>query len=249
MPVVADISMPVFARIATESRRLFVRYIKMLSLIAFVMFPLLLMLFVNAKEVALLVYGKEKIELHDANIGLLAQILMISVLGRCISSPTGGLFNATGKPHVLLWFVSIFTPLFLGTLYLTSSYGLYAAAFTVAAMFTAGQLVQTSLAARLIFNMSGRRVLSRVWPYALPAGLATAVALASRVFISMPNPVAQIVVISTIFSLSYALLFRGLAGKEIARITRLLQSIHPRLGQAAGIMSWPLSNKLVSQGR
>ncbi|MCB1098830.1 MAG: oligosaccharide flippase family protein [Verrucomicrobiae bacterium] len=246
MPVVVDVSMPVFARIASNTRRLFLGYVKMLSLIAFVMFPVLLLLFVSAPEIAQVVYGNKAIDQHQVKIGILAQIMMVSVLGRCISSPTGGLFNATGKPHIPMWFASVFTPLFLGTLYVTSGYGLYVAAFTVAAFFTVGQVVQTWLASRLIFHYSLSRVLYRIWPYAFPAGMAAGIALAARVFIYVQNPIAHIVAVSLVFAVSYAILFRVLSPKEVERIGRLLQSIHPRLGQAARWMTWPELRKATS---
>lgn len=231
MPVVIDVSMPVFANIANERRRLFVRYVRMLSLIMFVMFPLLLMLFVNAREISLVIYHED--------LGLLVQVLMISVLGRCISSPTGGLFNATGKPYVSLWFVCIFTPLFLGTLYLTCSQGLLVAASTVAAFFTVGQVVQTWLASRFVFRMPLGRILTRIWPYALPAGTASGLALFARTLVTSESLILHIVTISTVFLASYAVLFRTLAGKEVGRIIRLFGSIHPNLGQIARLLSWP----------
>jgi O-antigen/teichoic acid export membrane protein len=249
MPVVVDVSMPVFARICGDKRRLFLGYVKMLSLIAFVMFPVLLLLFVNARELAPLIYGDKNADF--AQIGMLAQILMISVLGRCISSPTGGLFNAVGKPQIPLWFTSIFTPLFLGTLYVTttlyvtSDYRIHVAAWTVAVFFTAGQVVQTWLASRLIFNYPVSRVLFRVWPYALPAGVAAGIAMIARVSVPFENAITHIVAVSTIFSLSYAVLFRLFSPKEVARIGELLQSIHPKLGQAARWMTWPVLRKAV----
>ena len=243
MPVVVDVSMPVFARICGDKRRLFLAYVKMLSLISFVMFPVLLLLFVNAQELAPLIYGDKNADF--AQIGMLAQIMMISVLGRCISSPTGGLFNAVGKPQIPLWFTSVFTPLFLGTLYVTSGYGIHVAAWTVAVFFTAGQVVQTWLASRLIFNYPVSRVLFRVWPYALPAGVAAGIAMIARASIPFENAITHIVAVSTIFSLSYAVLFRLFSPKEVARIGELLQSIHPKLGQAARWMTWPVLRKAI----
>lgn len=246
MPVVIDVSMPVFASISANRRRLFIRYSTMLSLIMFVMFPVMLLLFVNVKEVAEIIYSKGRIEevLTIGEFALLVQILMISVLGRCISSPTGGLFNATGKPHLALGFVCVFTPLFIGTLYFTSGFGLMAAALTVAVFFTVGQLVQVGLASAKVFKMPMKKVVFRTWPYLLPASIAVAIALASREFLKTENLVAHIVAVSCVFILSYSILFRTLASREVFRIVQTFQAIHPRLGAFAKILSWPHSGAL-----
>ena len=240
-PVVVDVSMPVFARISEDRRRLFVHYVKMLSLIMFVMFPVLLIVYVNASEISMLIYEKD--------LGLLVQILMISVLGRCISSPTGGLFNATGKPQIALRFVSVFAPSFLGTLYFTSRFGLIEAAMTVAGFFTVGQIVQTWLASRFVFDMPLGRIMSRIWPYALPSALAGAITLAARMFVTTDDLILHTLIVSTIFGACYVVLFRWLAAKEVVRITRLFEAIHPKLGNAARILSWPRAGKLASESR
>ncbi|MGK0189453.1 MAG: O-antigen/teichoic acid export membrane protein [Verrucomicrobiales bacterium] len=246
MPVVVDVSMPVFARISADRRRLFLRYATMLSLIMFVMFPVMLLLFVNANELAEIIYGKIKIGeyLSIEEFGMLVQVLMISVFGRCISSPTGGLFNATGKPHIGLCFVCVFTPLFLGTLYFTSGFGLMVAASTVAIFFTVGQAIQVWLASSKVFEMPLRKTVSRVLPYLIPSTVAAAIALVSRNFVRTENLFVHVILVSTIFSVCYGILFRLLASRELFRIVQTLQAIHPRLGSVAKKLSWPHSGAL-----
>ena len=231
MPVVADISLPVLAKSSDQRRRLFVRYSKMISLIAFTIIPILMLVIVNAGDLSNLIYGKD--------LALLVQILTISVIGRCISSPTGGLFNATGRPHIPLGFVCIFTPLFLGLLWLTARYGLVAAAGTVAICFTIGQLIQTWLASRYVFDRPLKSILINVQPYLAPTIIAGAFAIIVGTLLDGQTKferLARVILVSGLFLAAYWFLLVTFSTKALCRMEKLFYSIHPKLGNLLGLV-------------
>ncbi|MBV6429330.1 MAG: Teichuronic acid biosynthesis protein TuaB [Haliscomenobacter sp.] len=126
LPIITNISMPVFAKNQHDIPKVRKHYLKMIELISFVFFPTFAVLILFAPLLIPLLYGPK----WNAAI-VPFQILCLFAVFRTLSSPTSGLYNALGKPQIGLYFTAVFTPLFLATLYFSSAYGLVAACFAV----------------------------------------------------------------------------------------------------------------------
>jgi len=126
LPIITNISMPVFAKNKTDLLTVKKHYIKMIELIGFIFIPFFAGLAIFASDIIHLLYGSKW---EEAIVPF--QILCGFAVFRSLSSPTSGLFNALGKPHIGFYFTAIFTPLFLGTLYFSSLSGLIGACISV----------------------------------------------------------------------------------------------------------------------
>ena len=145
LPILGSVSMPVFTQHKSDLNLVKKHYLKLMELISFTFFPLIGGMILFADDIVGLLYGPK----WNAAI-LPLQILCVFVILRTLSSPTSGLYNALGKPHIGFYFTAVFTPLLLLALYIGAYFGLTAACVTVTAVRSMGSLVHFFLATRML---------------------------------------------------------------------------------------------------
>jgi len=150
MPILEDVSLPVFSKYNTQQAVLRKQYVYITRLISLFLTPVYFILILFAPVIITSLYGTKW---NDAVLPL--QILCVFSLVRSISYPTTTLYNALGKPKIEFYFTLIFTPLFLFFVWLFSFEGLVVACITITVMkiisssyhiIRAGKLVNLSLA-------------------------------------------------------------------------------------------------------
>ncbi len=147
LPIITNISMPVFALNQTDKNKVREYYNKMISVISFVFIPIMFWLLLNAKFVILKLYGSQ----WEAAV-LPAQIFMLFALFRSISSPTSGLYNALGKPQISLYFSIAYAPFFFLFLFYFSKFGLINTCIAVSALRIAGSMFHFFMGNYLLEN-------------------------------------------------------------------------------------------------
>lgn len=145
LPIVTNISMPLFSNNKEDLQKVKLYYFKMISLIAFVFIPVNIWMVINAKSLIVLIYGNQWTTAVYAT-----QILMFFVIFRTLSSPTSSLYNSLGKPFIGFYFSIIFTPILLFSLFVSSSYGLIEVCYTVSIVRILGSLTHFYLGNKLI---------------------------------------------------------------------------------------------------
>jgi O-antigen/teichoic acid export membrane protein len=137
--------MPALSKIRQEPQRLKEAYLKMVRNLGYISFPLNTLLILFAEPIILVFYGERWL---PAVLPL--QLMSIFALVRTISSPTSNLFNALGKPHIIFWFLVVFSPLFLIAIYLGSFYGVIGVAISTTLMRLLSSFSMMTMAQRLI---------------------------------------------------------------------------------------------------
>lgn len=126
LPIISNVSMPIFSQNRRDGEVLIQHYLRMLELLAFVFAPLIGGMIAFAPGLVRLLYG------HNWDAAILPfQILCGFAVLRALSSPTAGLYNALGKPQIGLYSTAVFTPTLLLGLYFSSWHGLVWTCVTV----------------------------------------------------------------------------------------------------------------------
>jgi teichuronic acid exporter len=146
LPIITNISMPVFAKNNKRPELVTQHYHKMVRLLSFITIPVIAFMILNADFLISTIYGAKWI---DAILPF--QILSIFVMVRSIGSPTSGLFNAMGKPQIGFYFTLIFSPIFVGFILLSSiTNNLIVVSATITATRIVGSFVQLILASKVL---------------------------------------------------------------------------------------------------
>jgi teichuronic acid exporter len=146
LPIITNISMPVFAKNNKRPELVTQHYHKMVRLLSFITIPVIAFMILNADFLISTIYGAKWI---DAILPF--QILSIFVMVRSIGSPTSGLYNAMGKPQIGFYFTLIFTPIFLTTIYVSSLFNnLIVMVVMISAIRALGSFTHFIIAAKLL---------------------------------------------------------------------------------------------------
>ncbi len=134
--VVTEVSFPSLSLINTDEKRLKKNFLKMLRYLSIIGFPVSIFLIVLAKEFILTLYGPKW---ERAIMPL--QILSVMSLRRIVGSPASTLFNAKGKPHIMLRFGMFFTPVYIIAVFMGTAYGIIGVSVSVTLLRTIGGLI------------------------------------------------------------------------------------------------------------
>jgi len=146
LPIITNVTMPVFSQIKDNIPRLRDNFTRSLKLIAFVTTPVITFQILFAEPLINLIYGPKW---HDAIIPF--QILSLFVLFKSVGSPTSGLYNATGNPQIGFYFTLIFTPFFIGSVLFSSVFkSLIITTVIVASVRVLGTLTHFFLSGRIL---------------------------------------------------------------------------------------------------
>ncbi len=137
LPIISNVSMPIFSQNRRDGEVLIQHYLRMLELLAFVFAPLIGGMIAFAPGLVRLLYG------HNWDAAILPfQILCGFAVLRALSSPTAALYNALGKPYINLYLTAAFTPIFLVSLYFATWLGLVWTCVAVTFLRNVGSMFQ-----------------------------------------------------------------------------------------------------------
>jgi teichuronic acid exporter len=116
LPLITNITLPVFAKNNRDIPVVKNHYLRMIQLISVVSIPVITLMIINAKFLITTLYGSRWEEAV-----VIFQLLSFFMMVKTLSSPTNGLFNALGYPQKNLYFMVYFVPIFLLSIYLGAS--------------------------------------------------------------------------------------------------------------------------------
>ncbi|NMB64846.1 MAG: lipopolysaccharide biosynthesis protein [Spirochaetes bacterium] len=218
LPIITNVTMPVFSQLKENIPRLRDNFIRTLKLIAFVTIPVISFQILFAEPLINLIYGPKW---HDAIIPF--QILSLFVLFKSVGSPTSGLYNATGKPQIGFYFLLIFTPIFIGSVFLSSLFkSLIITTIIVSAIRILGTFVHFFLSGKII-NVKGLILIKETLKPLVTVIIISIPVLIFRLFIKMD----LIIVEMLLFLTGYLFLFIKILPKEWHEINNDVRQFLP----------------------
>lgn len=219
LPIITNVTMPVFSQIRDNLPRLRDNFTRSLKLIAFITIPVITFQILFAEPLINLIYGAKW---HDAVIPF--QILSLFVLFKSVGSPTSGLYNATGNPHLGLYFSLIFAPVFLGSVMFSSVFNsLIITTVIVASVRILGTLTHFFLSGRIL-NVPGFSLMTQALKSLVPA-----VIIAIPIYLVRLTTGYNFTIIeSIIFLVGYFLLYNVLFKSDWREILLDLEKMMPK---------------------
>ena len=152
LPIITNVTMPVFAKNNHDLPTVRHHFRKMIALIAFITLPVIGAMMVGAEFLITTIYGEKW-----ADAVLPFQLLSIYVITRSISSPTSSLFNAMGRPKLGFQFTLSFSIIFIITIALAGYYlGFLGFVIALVVVRVLGSVVLIKLALNLIEDSMAR---------------------------------------------------------------------------------------------
>jgi O-antigen/teichoic acid export membrane protein len=136
LPIITNISFPVFSILKEDLGSLRIQYLRMIDLISFVFFPLVTMMILFAPILIDTLYGE-----NWQSATMPFQILCCFAFLRSISSPTSGMYNALGRQQTGFLFTLFFTPVLVLVIFLSSSNGLLITCISITVTRVIGSIV------------------------------------------------------------------------------------------------------------
>lgn len=127
LPILTDVTVPVFANNSGNRTKLRKQYAYMIRLSALFFIPIHLILIVFAGLLVSTIYGGKWVEAI-----LPIQILSLLSLIRCVTSPANHIYYVLGLKRVPFYVMLAYIPLFITSLWLMSYYGLVMACVALA---------------------------------------------------------------------------------------------------------------------
>ena len=159
LPIISNISMPVFSKNKTDIEQVGRHYIQFVELIGFVFIPVFGFMEYGSNSIFQILYG---IKWLDAVMPF--QVLLIFAIFRSLSSPTSGLFNALGKPQINFWATIALVPFIFGSIYYFSQFGLIAVCFAVTFSRVSNSIVKIFIVKKLLFLNSRDMIKALIFP-------------------------------------------------------------------------------------
>jgi len=219
LPIITNVTMPVFSQIRNNLPRLRDNFTRSLKLIAFVTIPVISFQILFAEPLINLIYGPKW---HDAVIPF--QILSLFVLFKSVGSPTSGLYNATGKPQIGFYFTLIFTPIFLGSVLFSSIFNsLIITTVIVASVRILGTMTHFFLSGRIL-KVPGFSLMAQALKSFIPA-----IIIAIPIYLFRLTTDYHFAIIESIIFLSgYFLLYNLLLKTDWREILLDLEKMMPK---------------------
>ena len=218
LPIITNVTMPVFSQLRDNLPRLRDNFTRSLKLIAFVTIPVISFQILFAEPLINLIYGPKW---QDAVIPF--QILSLFVLFKSVGSPTSGLYNATGNPQIGFYFLLIFAPIFIGSVLLSSMFkSLIITTIIVSSIRILGTFVHFFLSGKLI-KVTGFFLMKETLKSLFPVGLLIIPILVLRYFIQIDLTIVEML----IFLTGYVFLFIKLLPGEWHNLKDDIQKLLP----------------------
>jgi O-antigen/teichoic acid export membrane protein len=225
---VTTVAMPAFSLIKGEPVRLQQAYLRMLRLLGAIAFPLLIALFVLAPDVVLLVYGPGWGPVVD-----LLRIFIVFTLVRSVTSPTGTIFNALGRPDLGLRVTVVFVPFYIVAILVGAEYGALGVATGVAVVRVTAAFIGLHYADDLI-GVKDRQPLLAMFPaFAAAAGMGVVLwAIELLPVIGDLGELGTVVVNAPLGALIYLATIIAFDPASYREIVRVVRAVIPPLGRA-----------------
>lgn len=216
---------PRFSRVQTDLQELQQTFLRVQRVLFSVVLPLMIIVGCSAHEFIPLVFGQKW-----AAAILLVQILAVVGVLQCLISPTGELMKALNHPGWLFYWAVLSTLITGASLWLGSFWHVPGIALGLAFAHVIGLLVNVYIADRLI-QISGKRLLTTLWPIILSALLLGAV----LVLVLQTGLSVGLVTMGLSLLLGVLVYMAMLNRLDKDLIDTFRQSLAPRLGQ-----QWPV---------
>jgi O-antigen/teichoic acid export membrane protein len=145
LPIITDISLPAFSMFSGNIVKLRMNYFRMVRILSLFSVLILSLMITHAEFIIITLYG---LAWKSAIVPL--QILLVFTIFRSISSPTSGLFYATGNAHKAFLISLVFTPVFLSSVYFGSFYGVIGVCIGVTISRVLGAISTLNLSLKLV---------------------------------------------------------------------------------------------------
>jgi len=219
LPIITNVTMPVFSQIKNNLPRLRDNFIRSLKLISFITIPVITFQILFAEPLINLIYGPKW---HDAIIPF--QILSLFVLFKSVGSPTSGLYNATGNPQIGFYFTLIFAPVFIASVLFSSIFNsLIITTAIVAVVRILGTLTHFFLSGKIL-KVSGRSLMVTALKSLVPATIVAVSIFIFRVLTGYHFTIPE----SIIFIVGYFFLYIKLLRTDWGIIVNDLEKMLPR---------------------
>lgn len=174
LPIITNVSLPVFAKNSHNIEIVRQHYYKMARLLSFSAFPIIALMIINADFLILTIYGAKWSDAVP-----IFQILSLYVVSTSVSSPASGLYNALGRPQIGFYFTLIFTPIFIGSIFAaTLTHSLFIVVCAITFLRILGSLAHFVLVSKLL-----RDSVMNVFRIFIPVILSVMLASISGIFI------------------------------------------------------------------
>jgi O-antigen/teichoic acid export membrane protein len=135
MPIINNITFPIFSKNQNDLNKIRDQFLKILSISSFIYIPITIFLILSAHITIGILYGPKWTDMV-----IPYQILSVYIIFRSISAPASSLYNALGKPEILTYYNLIFTPTLIIGIYFFTSYGLIATCIFIMTIRCLGSL-------------------------------------------------------------------------------------------------------------
>lgn len=236
LPIITNVTMPVFSSIKDNMQRLRDNFIRSLKLISFVTIPVIAFQILFAGPLVNLIYGPKW---TDAVIPF--QILSLFVLFKSVGSPTSGLYNATGNPQIGFYFSLIFAPVFIASVLFSSVFhSLIITTSIVAGIRILGTLTHFFLSAKIL-KVSGLSLMVTALKSFYPAIIISITVIIFRVITGFRFTIPEAI----FFVAGYFFLYNKLLRNDWGMIINDMKKMLPV--QLKKIMPLRLKNILIQE--
>lgn len=202
--VVARVSFPIFAQLQRQDEDLQQAFTLAMRLSALLSFPMLVGMVILANELVTFLAGSRW---QDAVAPF--RLLAIYALGRSVSSQSGQLMNAMGRPDIPMKFNLIYTPIFAFGLLTGARYGMIGVAAATAVISGIATWLYLALALRLM-HWPFQIALDATAPAFFSTGIMGLCVLITRqlLFLHHPTPLIMLIVLTFSGVFAYTAMLR-----------------------------------------
>jgi O-antigen/teichoic acid export membrane protein len=160
---------------------------------------------------------------YEITVGLL-KILWIVGLTFSIVSPAGALLLACGRADIGFYVNVTRTVLIMGGVWIGSHWGLHGIAWSIVVVVVVVMFPIPAYIRWMLFGMGWGEFLSRLWPFAAAAAVASAACVAAHRWIPWPSDLIELGMMAPLAGSIYFALLWWRARPRIERIIRLVRS-------------------------
>ncbi len=230
--VVSTISFPALSMVKDNWARIRNAYLRMLSLLAVVSFPVLFGIFVLAEDLIRIVYGP-----NWENSVILLRIFLMFTIVRSVTSQSVTIFNIVGKPEIGFKFTLAFLPFYIFAILTGIRFGLVGVAVSVAVIRIAGGVVSFWLAGKSL-EIPFRESIKTMAPTGLIVVFMGAIAwLSNQILLAWDfNIFIRVGICLSLSILTYIFGIAFFAPDAYKSVTHLIKAFSPSLGQKLDII-------------
>jgi len=213
------VAFPVFSAVQHDRNRLRKGYLELIEALGAVTIPVYFAMFALAQPMVGVQLGPR----YEITVGLL-KILWIVGLTFSIVSPAGALLLACGRADIGFYVNVTRTVLIMGGVWIGSHWGLHGIAWSIVVVVVVVMFPIQAYIRWMLVGMGWGEFLSRLWPFAAAAAVASAACVAAHRWIPWPSDLIELGMMAPLAGLIYFALLWWRARPRIERIIRLVRS-------------------------